>query len=127
MKTPTSLFFERSKCIFFRFNTYLGIVGAITLLVHLSLPRILRYIHPCARHIDTDLLGFCTAFVMVGFAVNVLFFGFRWLFTRSEILLQRIQAPVFWGLLVCTGWLMLNGFLTYTLPILLSDPEMLCD
>ena len=110
-----------------RFNVHLLVLGALMLLLNWALPYALQYVHPCARYIETDLPALAMAFVAIALAANVLFFAFTWIFTRSRANLQRHQALVFWGLLACVGWLMLNGFLVGVLPTLVSNPELLCD
>jgi hypothetical protein len=124
---PSSETPSASRSVYVRFNVYLVVLGAFTLFVNWMLPHALQYVRPCARYIETDLPALATAFVAIGSAANLLHFLFTWLFARSRTMRTRRHALVFWGLLACVGWLMLNGFLVGVLPTLLNNPELLCD
>ncbi len=97
------------------------------LLVNWSLPYILRYVHECAAYIETNFSIMAIAFVALSITANLLYKVFTWLLVRSRVKKPYLHTFIFWSLLVGVAWLMINGFLVSVLPVLLKNPELLCD
>ncbi len=110
-----------------KFNIYLAITGALTLFINWSLPYGLQHIHECAKYIEIDVPVLAIAFFVLGILANLIYGCIGWIMIRL-IHLKPYRHPLLcWLLLVSITWLMLNGILVNELPVVFTDPDLLCD